>query len=277
MSAGADSTRLFDVGPGGRGRPPRIGVSASFFHADPARDVFKGKTLLYVDESMCHWLAEGGALTYVIPTEAGVGPTVRDWAEDLDGLVLSGGSDLCPRSYGEEPLKSSWEGDAVRDRYEMDLLDAFVQVGKPVLGVCRGLQLINAAFGGSLYQDIGTQKPGASLHRDWDAYEDNIHRVTIESRSGLSRLYPGVTRAAINSVHHQGVKDLGAELRVEARSSDDGIVEAIRFVAGDDIADESYVFGVQWHPEWIGGRVDLLSPKPILDEFLAHARSGGSG
>lgn len=268
--------RLFDLPPRNDGRPPRIGVSASFFHADPTRAVFKDKTLLYADEAMCHWLAGSGALTYIIPTEGPPGsghPTVRDWATDLDGLVLSGGSDVCPRSYGEEPLKAAWEGDEVRDRYEMALLDAFVQAGKPVLGICRGLQQINVAFGGSLYQDISTQNPGSLVHRDWEAYEENAHRVTIESRSGLSRLYPGQTRAMINSVHHQSVKDLGSDLRIEARSSDDGVIEAVRFVPGDGTGEHGYLFAVQWHPEWIGPRTELLDPAPIRDEFLAQARA----
>lgn len=266
--------RLFDLEPSRGGRLPRIGVSSSFFPADPTRAVFKGKTLLYVDEAMSHWVGSGGALTYLVPTAGGTGPAVQDWVADLDGLVLTGGSDVCPRTYGEVPLKPEWEGDEVRDEYEIDLLHRFIQAGKPVLGICRGAQIINVAFGGSLYQDISTQKETEVEHRDWDLYEDNVHRVTIESRSGLSKLYPGVTRALINSVHHQSVKDLGAELRIEARSSVDGVVEAIRLVTGDDVDDGGpYVFGVQWHPEWVGGRADLLASQPILDDFLDHARA----
>ena len=86
-------------------------LSANFFHADPTRPVFKGKTLLYFDESMSHWVASGGALTYLVPTVPERGATLTDLVADLDGLVLHGGADVCPRTYGEEPLRPEWEGD----------------------------------------------------------------------------------------------------------------------------------------------------------------------
>lgn len=247
---------------------PRIGISASFFHADPERPVFKGKTLLYLDEAMSHWVASGGAVTYLIPTAPGTGPEIDDWVDDLDGLVLQGGSDVCPRTYGEEPLRPEWEGDVVRDRYEIDLLNRFHEAGKPVLGVCRGAQVINVAFGGTLYQDIGTQVAGAFEHRDWHRYDGNEHEVELVDGSGLAKLYPACERPRINSVHHQAVKDLGNGLVVEARAAVDEVVEAIRL----DDADGRYVFGVQWHPEWVGDREGLLPSGPILQEFLDHAR-----
>jgi putative glutamine amidotransferase len=250
---------------------PRIGISASFFHADPERPVFKGKTLLYLDEAMSHWVASGGAVVYLIPTAPGSGPTIDEWVADLDGLVLQGGSDVCPRTYGEEPIRPEWEGDVVRDRYEIDLLNRFHEAGKPVLGVCRGAQVINVAFGGTLYQDISTQVAGALEHRDWHRYDRNEHELELVDGSGLAELYPGCGLARTNSVHHQAVKDLGRGLTVEARCRADGVVEAIRL---DDPAGR-YVFGVQWHPEWVGDREGLLPPGPILREFLDRAREVG--
>lgn len=249
-------------------RRPRIGISASFFHPDPERAVFKGKTLLYLDEAVSHWVASGGAVTYLVPTAPGTGPEIDDWVADLDGLVLQGGSDVCPRTYGEEPLRPEWSGDEIRDRYEIDLLNRFHEAGKPVLGVCRGAQVINVAFGGTLYQDIATQVPGALEHRDWHRYDRNEHEVQLVEGSALARLYPNVSTARTNSVHHQAVKDLGNGLTVEARAVADGIVEAVRL----EDADDRYVFGVQWHPEWVGDRDHLLSPRPILAEFLDRAR-----
>lgn len=252
-------------------RPPRIGLSASFFHADPTRPVFKGKTLLYLDEAMSHWIGAGGALVYLVPTDAPSGPTVHDVAADLDGLVLQGGSDVCPRTYGEEPLDPDWEGDEVRDRYEIELLGAFVDAGKPVLGICRGHQIINVARGGTLYQDISTQVDTERVHRDWEPYDANAHRIDLVPGSGLAKLYPGVEHATVNSVHHQSIKDLGDDLSIEATSSDDGVIEAVRL---DD--PDAYVVGVQWHPEWMsaiaGTEPDVLSSTPILDEFLERAR-----
>lgn len=250
------------------GRPPRIGLSANFFHRDDTRPIFKGKTLLYLDESMSHWLASGGALTYLVPTVPGVGATVTDLVDDLDGLVLQGGADVCPRTYGEEPLRPEWEGDEVRDRYEIELIHRFREAGKPVLGVCRGAQIINVALGGTLFQDITTQVDTELVHRDWEPYESNNHRVELIEGSALAALYPGVRTATINSVHHQSIKDVGDELVVEARSVDDGVVEAVRLDDGDG----SYVAGVQWHPEWMDERAGVLSSEPIRRDFLGRAR-----
>ena len=90
----------------------------------------------------------------------------------------------------------------MRDEYEIALLRAFIDAGKPVLGVCRGLQVLNVAFGGTLYQDIGTQRPGARTHRDAGLYDQNFHTVDLIAGTRLAALHPGVTRATVNSVHH---------------------------------------------------------------------------
>jgi putative glutamine amidotransferase len=251
-------------------RPPRVGLSANFFHADPTRPVFKGKTLLYMDEAMSHWVAGAGALPYLVSTVPDVGASLTDLVTDLDGLILQGGADVCPRTYGEEPLRPEWEGDERRDRYEVELIHRFREAGKPVLGVCRGAQVINVAFGGTLFQDITTQLGTDLVHRDWEPYDENRHRVELIEGSCLARLYPGVRTATINSVHHQSVKDLGDELVIEARSLDDGVVEAVRLSDSDG----AFVAGVQWHPEWVGDRSDLLPSGPLLDEFLERARGG---
>ena len=251
----------------------RIGISACFFHADPDRPIFKGKTLLYLEQSMAHWVALGGALPYLVPTMPGSaggigGAGTDDVVADLDGLLLHGGADVCPRTYGEAPMRPEWEGDEVRDRYEIDLLHRFRDAGKPVLGICRGAQVINVAFGGTLYQDISTQVDTERVHRSQELYDANRHAVDIEPGSGLAALYPGTDRATVNSIHHQAVKDVGDGLAVEARSSDDGIVEALR-LRGD-----GWVVGVQWHPEFFDpDDAALLDTDPIRREFLDRARA----
>ncbi len=255
------------------GRRPRIGVSSCFFHPDDERLVFKGKTLLYVEQSMINWVQSGGALAYPVPTVDPDAPlSVQDYAADLDGLLLHGGADVCPRSYGEEPLRPEWEGDAIRDAYEIELVHAFHGAAKPVLGICRGAQILNVAFGGTLYQDIATQHDSERLHRSQELYDRNLHLVDLEPGSGLAQLYDGATTVKVNSVHHQAVKDVGAGFAVEARSSDDGIVESIRL----DDPDGRYVFAVQWHPEFVKGVNDgtMLDNDPILAEFLGHTDVG---
>jgi putative glutamine amidotransferase len=251
----------------------KIGISACFFHPDPQRAVFKGKTLQYVEQEMAHWVMQKDAMALMIPSPEGgsrrAGSRVRvaDYARELDALVLMGGSDVAPESYGETPIAAAWAGDRIRDVYEIALYRAFVAEGKPVLGVCRGAQVINVAQGGTLYQDIATQVPGALNHRNWDIYDRNAHATVLVPGSGLARLYSGVTLTKTNSVHHQAVKDLGRELAVEAWSEPDRVVEAIRWKG------PSYVFAVQWHPEFHDGDDrSFIDDTPILDDFLAHAR-----
>jgi putative glutamine amidotransferase len=253
-------------------RPLRIGVSACFFHPDAERLIFKGKTLLYLEQSMAHWLLRAGVLAYLVPTLPPDGPLDTDsLVEDLDGLLLHGGADVCPRTYGEEPLRPEWAGDEIRDRYEIGLVEGFVAAAKPVLGICRGAQVINVAFGGTLYQDITAQTGSQRVHRSQELYDTNRHEVDLAEGSGLASLYPGQTRVCVNSIHHQAVKDVGAGLTVEARSSDDGIVEAVRLA---DPPGGGFVLGVQWHPEFFDlTDASLLDNGPILQQFLDHARS----
>jgi putative glutamine amidotransferase len=232
----------------------RIGVSPRLFHPQPeSRGVHK-KLLHYLEHSVGEWIASRGALVYLIPA----GERAKDYAADLDGLVLQGGADISPLAYGEQPLKPEWAGDAARDRFEIELVRAFTGAGKPVLGICRGLQLINVALGGSLHQDI-------PAHRS-DDYDEHAHEVRLEPGSGLAKLYGDAGPRRVVSIHHQAIKRLADGLRIEARAQDDGVIEAIRGERG------SYVCAVQWHPEFHGARDDFLDGGPLLDEFLGEAR-----
>lgn len=250
---------------------PRIGLAPCFFHADPQRPIFKGKTLLYLEESLSHWLQRAGALPLMLPTPAG-DVTADELLATVDGLVLQGGSDVCPGSYGEEPLRPEWCGDPVRDAYETALVRACIAADKPVLGVCRGMQVMNVALGGTLWQDIATQTPGCRTHRDWDVYDALCHDVRIQPDSWLAAWTGIGERACVNSVHHQGVRTLGHGLRAEAVSADDGIVEAVRYdPTGDADPDGAapFAYGVQWHPEFQEADEDaLLDGRPVLAAFL---------
>jgi len=258
--------------------PLLIGVSSRIHHPTPELRTLGGvytKTLHYLEESVAHWIISRNVLVFMIPAVESTGLVKRSemrlyhYAEALDGLVLQGGADVAPPTYGEKPEKPDWAGDPVRDRYEIELFEAFVGKGKPVLGICRGCQLINVAFGGTLYQDIATMVPGATNHRDIDKYERHYHEVAFQPGSRLATLYPGKAGATINTIHHQAVKKLGRGLRVEAISTPDNLVEAIRWRG------PSYVLGVQWHPEFMHAPLSddrHLDGTPILNEFLDAAR-----
>ena len=249
----------------------KIGMSARLFHPRPDAKGLQARTLQYLEQSAAHWIMSRNVLVFMVPTVDKDGLLHRsdlrsaDYARVLDGLVLQGGADVSPLTYGEEPLAGEWAGDRLRDVYEIELVHEFIDAGKPVLGICRGLQIINVAFGGTLYQDITTQLGGPLKHVT-DDYERHAHEISIVPASGLARLYPGLERARVNSIHHQSVNVLGRGLAVEARSEPDGVVEAIRHT------EKRYVFATQWHPEFHATRdASLLPSAPILDEFLRAA------
>ena len=245
----------------------KIGISACFMHPDVARTSFASKTLQYVEQSMAHWLMSGGALPVMVPSPLGgkTGVDVNDYAQWLDGLVLHGGADVWPGSYGEAPLQDAWCGDRIRDDYEIALVHAFVKAGKPVFGVCRGLQLINVAFGGTLYQDISTQLADSRSHRDGQAYDKHFHTLEIVPETRLSALFLDVSSYKINSIHHQGIKQLAEGFVAEAHCPDDGVIEAIRHTG------PGYIAAVQWHPEFHSAELGTLDDAPLLADFLNAA------
>jgi putative glutamine amidotransferase len=248
----------------------RIGVSARIQYGDAPKPGYLRKNVYYIEQSFARWLQSAGVLAYLVPDvvdRTSTALTLADYALELDGLVLQGGTDISPRMYGEEALRPEWAGDPERDRYELELLNRFLDSRKPVLGICRGLQLINVALGGTLYQDTATQNPGAHAHHDPAVYDDKYHHVEILPGTRLASLYPGVRHARVNSLHHQAVKGLGDGLRVEARSLDDDVIEAVRHEG------PQYIAGVQWHPEFLHGRGDdVLDAAPLLAEFLEASR-----
>ena len=251
-------------------RPLRIGVSARIQYGDAAKSGYLKKNVYYLEQSFARWLQSAGVLVYlvadVVDRESNA-LTLADYAQELDGLVLQGGTDVSPQMYGEKPLRPEWAGDPERDRYELELLDRFLKLKKPVLGICRGQQMINVAMGGTLYQDTATQKPGAQRHQDVAIYDEMHHQIDILPGTRLAALYPGVGRAKVNSLHHQAVNRLGKELAIEARSVEDDVIEALR------LEGPQYVAGVQWHPEFLHGRDDgVLNAAPLLQDFLQAAR-----
>lgn len=164
-----------------------------------------------------------------------------------DGILLPGGNDVNTLFYGEERKSLTQPPHHERDRFELYLLERAMEKGIPVLGICRGLQVINVKLGGTLYQDLETEMPG-SIRHDW--HEENgeplsrsklTHQVSVKKDSKLGQIL-GSTEVEVNSLHHQGVKVLGAGL-VATATAPDGLVEAF------EKPDYPYLLAVQWHPE----------------------------
>ncbi|NUZ06590.1 gamma-glutamyl-gamma-aminobutyrate hydrolase family protein [Piscinibacter koreensis] len=252
-------------------RPLRIGITARLMHEPPPELGFRNKRLQYLEQSIAHWIIRHGALAFMVPAVDAESMRVErvlpveSYVDALDGLVMQGGADVAPATYGQEPIDPRWPGDAVRDRYELALLRGFLDQRKPVIGICRGHQLLNVALGGTLHQDIGTQVPGAQAHVDSSLYDELYHEVTIVPGSTLDRLYPNERTLRVTSIHHQAIDRLGDGLVVEARSSSDGLVEAVAWTG------KGYARGVQWHPEFHADKATLLASSPIMLDFLNAA------
>jgi len=159
----------------------------------------------------------------------------------LDGLLLPGGIDISPRLYGEEPLKEAGMSINNIDLYEIELIHEAKKQKKPILAICRGIQILNVALGGTLYQDIEAQKAATICHNQSISIRDEMtHSVSLVLDRVLYRLYQQ-EKIYVNSFHHQAVKDLAETLRPSAYSSDH-ILEACE-------SEDGRIIGVQWHPE----------------------------
>jgi gamma-glutamyl-gamma-aminobutyrate hydrolase PuuD len=205
-------------------------------------------------------LARAGAVPVVLP------PTVLADEQDaadviapFAGLVLSGGADIDPRRYGQDPHPSVYGMDEVSDRFEFALVDAAMERAIPILAICRGHQLLNVALGGTLDQHI-TDRPGLLVHGDPASGPDGgvDHEVSVEAGTMLAEAL-GTTRCTGRSHHHQAIDELAPKADATAWS-DDGVLEGFELPDG-------WVVSVQWHPEATAG--DDPVQQRLFDTFVA--------
>jgi putative glutamine amidotransferase len=246
----------------------KIGITSCFFYPDKQRLVFGAKTLTYLERDMSRYVGRKGVMPILIPDLPD--DQLKDFVAELDGVVLQGGNDIAPQTYGEQPIENNrWPGDPYRDAYEMKIIDLALKQDLPILGICRGCQLMNVYFGGTMYQDIATQRPDAGKHRDAEEYDQVNHEIELVPDTILEELHRSDTSRKVNSVHHQAIKDLGKDLQVMATSKPDGLIEAFTWKGAPD----GKVMGVQWHPEFFhnfrGGQ--LMNADKVYDQFLSFA------
>jgi putative glutamine amidotransferase len=192
-------------------------------------------------------LTAAGALPWLVPLLVDDADTLRGIYEELAGVFLPGGLDVDPTCYGEVQHPRADRADVPRDRVELMLTRWALEDRKPVLGVCRGVQVMNIVAGGTLYQDLSDQRTGSIKH-DYFPFEGEryardflAHEVRVAERTRLAQIL-GVRELKVNSMHHQGIKSLGRGL-VPAAVAPDGVIEAT------ESGDGHFFIGVQWHPE----------------------------
>ena len=238
----------------------KLAVTSCFMYPDIKRTVFGPKQLNYLEQDMARFLASKEVMPVLIPDLDH--DVLSAYMDEMDGLVLQGGADLAPETYGEKPI-GRWLGDRKRDQYEIRLIEMAVERNLPILGICRGMQILNAFYGGTLYQDLTTQLRPPIEHRDAVRYDSVHHIVHHEQDSWLAEVYK-TQKMMVNSVHHQGIKKLGEDLLVESMCPQSNLIEAFRHRDSTQ-----FVWAVQWHPEFnhtLEGTIP--SGTPIINHFL---------
>ena len=228
------------LSPRGENVRPLIGVSAN-----------QKEGLSCINNTYIQSVADAGGAPVLIPVTTNL-DALSAIVSQLDGLLLTGGGDINPLMWEEEPIPALQEGDPVRDTYDFMLLKLAADRCMPVFGICRGHQLINMAFGGSMYQDIRTQHPTETIkHSQQHDKAFASHTVTVEPNSLLGILTDNQDKIKVNSLHHQAVKEVAPGFKANATASD-GINEGM----------EAYpfypLFSVQWHPETMAAAGDEL-------------------
>ncbi len=176
--------------------------------------------------------------------EVVLGMDLKEVVQKCDGLLLPGGADIDPGIYGQTRSEACGEINPVRDELDFPVLREFLDAGKPVFGVCRGMQVLNVALGGTMHQDIKTTQK--EKHADFKNRVRGNHQVTITPGTRLDSLLPG-GRCKVNSLHHQAADRIGQGL-VVAAMSDDGYVEAL------ELPEHRFCLAVQWHPEHMAAK-----------------------
>lgn len=224
-------------------RAPVVGIPA-YWHES---ETILGRQASAVPDSYIRALLKSQLLPLVIPV---VPPEslLPQYLRMLDGLLLIGGPDLDPVHYGQAPVEGLRRITPERDQVELRVARWALDAGVPILAICRGIQVLNVAAGGTLWQDIASQQPQAAKHDFHPGYPEThlAHEIRILPESRLARIL-GADAVWVNSLHHQAIAHVGEGLRPTAHAPD-GIIEAVEGTA------DQWTLGVQWHPEWLVDR-----------------------
>ena len=239
-------------------RRPIIGISSSVI-VDEAGS-FAGYKRAYVNKDYVDAVIRAGGVPLIIPFSTDK-EVIISQAQLIDGLILSGGHDINPYNYGQEPSQKIGETFPERDTYEMILLEESKKRNIPILGICRGFQLINVAAGGTLYQDLSLIPGNILKHNQVSNPTLKTHKVEIKENSFISSIFGKETM--VNSFHHQVINKVANDFIVVAKASD-GVVEAIEHKT------YKFLVAVQWHPEMLA--VNCEKARVLFSKFVEEAK-----
>lgn len=234
---------------------PVIGISGSILINKG--NAFSGYRRSYVNQDYVEAVLRAGAIPFIIPFNEDLEAT-REMVEKVDGIILSGGHDVNPYYYGEDPMLKIGELFPERDIFDMELYKTAIELKKPIFGICRGYQIINVINGGTLYQDLSYADFVKIKHDQVDNPTQATHFVELEEGTFLKNILG--EKYKVNSFHHQILKDVAPGFKVVAKSSD-GVIESI-----EKITEDSFVIGVQWHPEMLSASNE--KSQEIFNEFV---------
>lgn len=236
---------------------PIIGISGSL--TIEQEGIFSGYKRCYVSNDYISAVVRAGAIPYVLPIIEDE-EILKAQIDNIDGLILTGGHDVSPLVWGEEPLKNIGNLLPERDDFDIKLARFAVEKDKPLLGICRGHHILNVAFGGSLYQDIDYAEESFIKHNQNAYYDVPTHSIEIYDKSKLYSILG--CKSMVNSFHHLAIKDIAKGFKVSAVSKD-GIIEAIEKTG------KEFVIGVQWHPEMMSFKCKQM--QKIFDALVEEA------
>lgn len=241
---------------------PVIGIATQTLDAIPG----ELPACWVMGQSYVQALRTVGAIPWIIPLVPDDEATLREIFQRLDGVFLTGGVDVDPSRYGEEKQPYCGRTDPARDDVEITLIRWAIDAKKPILAVCRGIQVLNVALGGTLYQDVPAQLPNAIKHDYFPTREDPtrnrlVHPIDVHGGTRLAAAL-GESSVIVNSMHHQAIKQLAPGL-VSSAVAPDSVIEGVEGVNG------RYVVGVQWHPEEL--HLFLAGQKQLFTSFIDAA------
>lgn len=235
-----------------------VGISASIII--DGGGAFPGYRRSYVNEDYVNSVIKNGGLPYILPMNADK-DVISEQVEHLDALILSGGQDVNPLNYGQGMHQKCSDILPERDEFDFELLRCAKKKGIPILGICRGLQIINAYHKGTIFQDLSLKEGIYLKHNQVHSPSLTTHKISITKGSKLNEIL-GQDEAMVNSFHHQILDKVASGFKVSA-ISDDGAIEAI------EAQDYDFLLGVQWHPEMLHKEDETMNK--LFSELIRNA------